>query len=476
MVQGVTDSVTVPDLVFSEMKFLQNNHGGNDHTAQPPDAKKKRKKDHARTREEDISAFFTTVRPVLADTDGNIQAKSRCPTGSSARAKADRLRRTRDPSKAPDTAVPTMGSEGKASYMGFGSRGSRRESTNYLSWSESICAPSVTPGRPKNTSTVHDKRIDAWNRETDKVSHGRGTAGHQEVPSSIIRDRAIATSSRFRVSSVAPMPSGLSRSQSLPQPSSSPRRPNLVDRAVNRHTNEDVTSQSSMPPVLRGRVNAGHQEVSTTEGSVKASYVSENVEPMQRRASTDVARGHPAHSRPPKLPGLGGTMQHYNNIFEAEPQQAPSRRGRRAKTQTPPRHPGAVRQTRHSLYPRIAEAPTVRFVATEGRSTMLPNFSAPSIYVQQEQRQRLPTHLDIEDDGGYRYRDGVGQEYMSETGILDHKDFEDWSDEQLPYGVMEDMDDDVEGLDYGADGVEQMQEPEHTSVVTPGFWRPNRLY
>lgn len=476
MIQGVTDSVTVPDLVFSEMKFLQNNHGGNDHTAQPPDAKKKRKKDHARTREEDISAFFTTVRPVLADTDGNIQAKSRCPTGRSAGAKADRPRRTRDPSKAPDNAVLTMDSEGKASYMGFGSRGPRHESTNYLSWSESICAPSVTPGRPKNTSTVHDERIDAWNREIDKVSHGRGTAGHQEVPSSIIRDREIATSNRFRVSSVAPMPSGLLRSQSLPQPSSSPRRPNLVDRAVNRHTNEDVTSPSSVLPVLRGRVNAGHQEVSTTEGSVKTSHVSENAEPMQGRASTNVVRGHPAHSRPPKLPGLGGTLQHYNEIFEAEPQQAPSRRGRRAKTQTPPRYPGAVRQTRHSLYPRIAEAPTVRFVATEGRSTMLPNFSGPSIYVQQEQRQRLPTHLGVEDDGGYRYPDGVGQEYMSETGILDHEDFEDWSDEQLPYGLMKDMDDDIEGLDYGADDVKQMQEPEHTSVVTRGFWRPNRLY
>ncbi|KAF1932241.1 uncharacterized protein M421DRAFT_89572 [Didymella exigua CBS 183.55] len=466
----------LPDLVFSEMKFLRNNHSGNNHTMQAPEAKKKRKKDHARAKEEDISAFFTTVRPVLANTDGNIQAKSGRPPDASARAKAYRPRRIRDPSKAPETAVPPVESEAKASYLGFGSKGPRHESTSHFSWSESICAPSVTPGQHRDISADHDKRIDAWTRETDQVSYGRGTVGHQGAPSSVIRDRVTATSNRFWVSSVAPTPSGLSRPQSLPQPSSSPRQPNLADRAVDRHTNDDVTSPPSMDPVLRRRVHAGHLEASMTKGSAKMSYVSGINASMQRRASTDVVRDHTAHDRPPQLLELDGTLQHYTEMSEAEPRQAPTRRGRPAEAQASARPPDSFRQSRHDLYRRTAEVPTVRSAAPDTHSSRLFSFSGPSIYVQQDQRQRWPVHLGLEDNGSYRYLEGYGQEHMSETGALDHEGFGELSDVQFSYGLREDVDEDVEGLDYVADGVEQVQEPEHTSVVTSGFWRPNRLY
>ncbi|KAJ4338852.1 hypothetical protein N0V95_007950 [Ascochyta clinopodiicola] len=50
----------LPDLVFSKMGFLQNNRVENEHSAQVPDAKKKRKRDHTQTKEGDISAFFTS--------------------------------------------------------------------------------------------------------------------------------------------------------------------------------------------------------------------------------------------------------------------------------------------------------------------------------------------------------------------------------------------------------------------------------
>ncbi|KAF3033595.1 hypothetical protein E8E11_000839 [Didymella keratinophila] len=229
----------LPDLVFSEMKFLRNNDGRKDHTTQAPDAKKKRKKDHARNKEEDISAFFTTAPPALADTDANAQAKSRRPTGVPAGSKADRRRPVRDLSRAPESAIPIVDSEGKASYLGL-----------------------------------------------------------------------------------------------------------------------------------------------------------------------------------------------------------------------------------------------VRFAVPDFLSSRLPNSSGPTVYVQQEHRQLLPARLVFDEDGGYNYPDGdgCGQEYMSDAGVLDHGDFEELTDEQLPYGLMEELDDDVEGLDYVADGVQQVEEPEHTGVVTPGFWRPNRLY
>ncbi|KAL1657310.1 hypothetical protein SLS61_000356 [Didymella pomorum] len=247
----------LPDLVFSKMKFLRNNDEGKDHTTQAPDAQKKRKKDHARTIEEDISTFFTTARPALEDTDANAQAKSRRPTGVSAGSIADRRTQTRDPSRAPGTAVPVIESEGKASYLGFGSQGPEHESNSSFSCPESMRAPSVTPGKPMDASIDRD-----------------------------------------------------------------------------------------------------------------------------------------------------------------------------------------------------------------------------NIYVQQEQRQLLQVSLGFGDDGGYNCPDGdgCGQEYMSDAGILDHEDFEALPDEQVPCGLMEELDDDVEGLDYVADGEQQVQELEHTSVVRPGFWRPNRLY
>jgi hypothetical protein len=219
VVNRITDAVTVPDLVFSKMKFLRNNDEGKDHTTQAPDAQKKRKKDHARTIEEDISTFFTTARPALEDTDANAQAKSRRPTGVSAGSIADRRTQTRDPSRAPGTAVPVIESEGKASYLGFGSQGPEHESNSSFSCPESMRAPSVTPGKPMDASIDRDKCVGARSRDIEQVPSGRSTADHHKMPSPFVDDRVTATSTRFQASSLAPVPSGMSRSQSLPHPS-----------------------------------------------------------------------------------------------------------------------------------------------------------------------------------------------------------------------------------------------------------------
>jgi hypothetical protein len=472
-----TDAVTVPDLVFSEMKFLRNNNRGKDHTTQAPDTKKKRKKDHTRTKEEDISAFFTTARPALADTDGDAQAKSRRTTVTPARSKAECPRPTRDTSRAPGTAIPAVDSEGQASYLGYGSRGPRHESTSCFSWSESIRAPNTTPGKPMDASTDQDKHVDAGNRDSDQAPLGRSTPDHHKMPSSVMGDRVIATSNQFQMSSVAPVPSGMSRSQSLPHPFSPPRRPSLVNQAINCYTHEDLTSPSSMRPVLQGYPRAGHQEEPTTEGSIRTPYISEMTESMRRRTSIAALRDQSAHERPRRLVEPGGTLRHYEETSAAS-QEVPTRRDRCTEAQPPARPFDTDQRSRRILSRRTVEVPTVRFAVPDARSSRLPNFSGPSIYVQQERRQLLPVSLSFDDDGDYDYPDGdgCGQEYISDAGMLDHEDFEQLPDEQLPYGLMEELNDDGEGLDYVADGGQQVQEPEHTSVVTPGFWRPNRLY
>ncbi|KAF2627751.1 hypothetical protein BU25DRAFT_448249 [Macroventuria anomochaeta] len=472
----------LPDLVFSEMKSLRTDHGANDHTTQASDAKKKRKKDHARTKEEDISAFFTSIRPALADTDENILAKSGHPTTNTFVAtKADRPGRTREPSNVPDTAVPTVESKGKVSYLGFGIRGLRHESTSYFSWSESIRAPSITPVRPKTMSTVQKKRLDSSNQDVAEDLHGRHTAVRQSILSSVMREPPTATAERFRVSSTAPIPSGLSRSQSLPQHSSSPRRPNLVDRALHRRMTEHVTSPSSTLPVLQAGVNAEYPAIPITEGSrsgrtIRTSYASENAVLGQGRTSTDVARRLVSYESRQQPSSLAGVLQHCNDAHQVECRQATSRRSRHAEAPFSPAPYDIIQQTGRTSYQRTTPAPTVRFLAPEAQPSRLPNFSGPSFYAQQEHRQHLPVHFNLEEDSGYQHPDIVDKEYIGAADLLDQEDFEGLPGEPVSCAMMNGFDDDMGGLDYVGDGVEQMQEPEHTNIVAPGFWRPNRLY
>jgi hypothetical protein len=162
----------------------------------------------------------------------------------------------------------------------------------------------------------------------------------------------------------------------------------------------------------------------------------------------------------------------------AASQFVPTRQDRRTEAQPPAIPFDTDRRSRRNVSRSTVEAPAVRFAVPDFHPSRLPNFYGPSIYVQQEQRQLLQVSLGFGDDGGYNCPDGdgCGQEYISDAGILDHEDFEALPDEQVPCGLMEELDDDVEGLDYVADGEQQVQELEHTSVVRPGFWRPNRLY
>lgn len=289
MAHGMTDGVIVPDLVFSDMKFLQNHHGRNDHNTQTPDAKKKRKKYPERMREEDISSFFTTARP-LADTDGNIQTQSRRPTVSSAGAKVKSPRPMGDSFKA--HAVPAAEPRGKTSYPSVGSKGQRSEGNSYFSWSESLRGSSITPGRPRETLIDNNERVDAYNGKTKEAMRGRSAAGHQEAPSSIIRDCVTAAPNRLRLSSAISVPAGLSRSQGMSNPSSPPRRSNLVDGAVNRHTDEGVTSPSSTPSILQGRSKAGLREAHRTEDSIGTPYVDNITELKQDQASRDDVGGY----------------------------------------------------------------------------------------------------------------------------------------------------------------------------------------
>lgn len=458
------------------MKYLQHNNGGTDSTTQGLHTKTKRKKDHTRAKEEDISIFFTSA--ALSDTDGNTQAKSRRPTGAPVRSKTGHARPIQDPSRAPGTVIPRVESEGEGSFLGFGSRGPRHESTSYFPWSDSMRAPSATPGNRMGAQTDEYKRIRTWDRGTDQALRGGSPPGHHEVPTWVVDAGATASSNRVRMSPIASMQLGISRSQSLPHPSSSLRRPHVVNRTLNRHTYEDMTSRSSRLSFLHGYPHAGHQEGLTTANSIRTSHINEGTELMRSRASIDALENPSANERPLGLVESGGTLRHCEENFEAVSQRGPTRKDRCTEACPSARSFDTDRQGGRNFSHRTVEVSAAQLTTPIFRALGPSNSFGSSIYVQQERRQLLSVGLGLDYDGGYNdpNSDCCGQEYISEAGIMDHEDVRELPGERLPCKMMEELDDDVEGWNYVADGVEQVLDPKRTSIVRPGFWRPNKLY
>src|SRR5690242_5911999 len=104
------------------MEFLQDSANRHDYAAKFPQAKKKRKKDYAWTKEEDIAAFFTSTRPTLADTHEDTVPRSDHLSNSAAIEKNAYPERARESPSRLGLALRTAGSDGRASKPRTGSR------------------------------------------------------------------------------------------------------------------------------------------------------------------------------------------------------------------------------------------------------------------------------------------------------------------------------------------------------------------
>lgn len=240
------------------MKFLQKNKNQPETEPKSGLSKKKRKKDQAHAKEGEISAYFTSVRPALAEKDVNIQAKE----GSRRKGLRGADRREPERSSVVDNAIPTVELPDKASYLGFGSRGPRHESQSYISWSESIRAPSGTPAGQRAGSTVNVGQLDLAHGGRERGNTEGGQALHpRPARPTVTGPITEGSGGRFQVSSLAPANDRVSRSHSLPQHTSSPRRVNLVDRAAKRRpTLESAASPSSMPPFIPIRADVRREQ------------------------------------------------------------------------------------------------------------------------------------------------------------------------------------------------------------------------
>jgi len=114
----------VPDLVFSEMRFLQKPESVTKDEPDPNPKKKSRKKKPRQTSEKEISRYFDTgeTRPRIEERD----QKRHTPPQETAAAE-----------KGLHTVSPVVSGLLEKPFLGFGSRGTHPLPTSYYSWSES---------------------------------------------------------------------------------------------------------------------------------------------------------------------------------------------------------------------------------------------------------------------------------------------------------------------------------------------------
>jgi hypothetical protein len=470
----------VGDLVFGELNFLARKDEAASKPTPPEGVpKKKRKKDRIKSKEGEISAYFTSAAQANAGKDDNIQTNfHQHEPDTNTRSS----RRERELSSKADAPVRTVEIPEKRSYLGFRSRGRHYESSSYVTWSESVRAPSTRPRQPSTKDTTRQ-----CHNLTKNPAHSITACEHDAVskrpaPPSMNKQRTDATVERFAVSSVGPPHQRMSRSLSYPQHTSSPRRVNLVDRAAKFQSTESIASPSSMPSHLPTRspekLRPCRPAVSSkdTKSDVPSVPGTDSAAMYQQATADD--NENDGNTREETSSDLGRVLQQCNNTFHLSRQAAVPRR---RHTELPkPSFPGRetgrdrIRPRTHDEPPR---RPTVRFSGVETIPPMLPNFSGYSIYEQQAQRQQVPLPALYEDDQVYEELYPDAQEDMGDDLDMMH------NHEQLEEFVE---DPGVDGERFEATGYSFAEHfasesvvghvQSENRVVAPGFWRPNRLY
>lgn len=440
------------------MKFLQDSANRQDCAVKSSQANKKRKKDYAWTKEEDISAFFTSTRPTLADTHENTVPKSDHLSNSAA------TRRTAYPERARETpgilglALRTAESNGSASKPRTGSRRRNHDPISYFSWSGSTRAPSAAPAQLE-TPLIVPKKLFGFSRHkyADGQCSRRATAD-QQMPTCDRSGLATTVVDRAMVSSAI---RECSRLQSPPRCSYALQSLELRTRVADCCTAEIAALPQSIPPELNtGIIAAEHLDSPVRrERFRRESHGSEatiaprqhqrlvSCESLQLPTSVNVVPQYHDH--------LSQAKSHWTRSFGAG-----ATRARARELAETARQPGRI---------------SYRGSAQAYRPS---NFSGPiSFYVQQEQQQQLPLQYDLERDYDCQNADVAYADHVCESGTLEREDFDDVSERSALTEQMEEIDFRPEELGHVADGiVEQAQKCEKTGVVGPSFWQPHRLY
>ncbi|KAF2261887.1 hypothetical protein CC78DRAFT_339478 [Lojkania enalia] len=478
----------LPDLVFSEMKFLQK------HKDQPEDApqaglrKNKRKKDHAQAKQEEISAYFTSVRPALVGRDVNIQAKE----ATRLQANVRDFEHERERSSVIDSAIPTVEHPGKATYLGFGSRRPRHESESYISWSESVRLPSVTPVRRASAINI-GQRGPIHDRGDGVITIGGDVRCSRLAPSPAARYRKEVSSGRLHISPLVPANRQASRSHSLPQWTCSHLPTNSECGERGRRTVDAGTTLSAMPPSISPE-KINHSEHSR----LPPPYNKGPSEPRHHPCSPDSLKDTQSQEEtidrqtmqdetnnvdPQTSSTLGKLLQECNSAFRDERQV-----------------PAAIEpDASHIEYRTIADnerevidtepycprerVRTVCFSGAEVCRPNVPNFSGPSIYEEQARQQAFLQYTHALEDilfGDDAWSEEIDGVKLDEVDYNVHNWDSLLEDRRATPGmglVDDGIGNTIEGV-YGRDYPEENLEPREDGVAPEwsGFWRPHRLY
>ncbi|PVI02457.1 hypothetical protein DM02DRAFT_626661 [Periconia macrospinosa] len=168
----------LPDLVFSEMKFLKRRDGDQAEPQYQPGKQSNRSK-HSHTQpNEEISAYFTVRRSAQAEDNTATHAKDGPLIQKSA---------LQTPSIA-DNVVPTIEIAERAPVLRPENVSSRDNSESYISWSESIHAPSVVQACQSAGSPPNFGQLDSIHHHHAKGAvDDRRLLHAQDAPPNIIK-------------------------------------------------------------------------------------------------------------------------------------------------------------------------------------------------------------------------------------------------------------------------------------------------
>ncbi|KAF2468098.1 uncharacterized protein BDR25DRAFT_344409 [Lindgomyces ingoldianus] len=475
----------LPDLVFSEMKFLQKNKGQPEAVPQAGLPMKKRKKDHAQAKQEEISAYFTSLRPVLAEKDANIQAKG----GSCRQSLVRDLDHEHKRSSLIDNAVPTVELPDKEAYLRVGGRVARHESGSYVSWSESV-RPSSPTIFPRAGSTIDVGKLAAiLDRRDGERMYITDPLHSRPDASSIARHITDGSGGCFEISSLAPANHQASRSHSLPQRTSSPRASNTVDRArrSNRKGDETIASpastQAAIPQAAKpSGIIAGCPNVKNSIGLENTAHSPKKTELVHDNHADELAVGHTEMAvntiEPPSSSSLGRILQECNSAFDEGRRRVVASYGYNS-LHVEPRLDSEKETASPQLHRVSQRTPAVRFTGVEIGQPHRPNFSRPSIYEEQAERQYL-----MQQQHAIEYEPEHDAYTRDDKCIVDDGD-----DEGNYYGLdLGYPPEEITSYDFGADVAEDDLASPHgidrggesfvqrDGVVVEGFWRPHKLY
>ncbi|KAF2204474.1 hypothetical protein GQ43DRAFT_161168 [Delitschia confertaspora ATCC 74209] len=480
----------LPDLVFSEMKFLQKHTDEPEAQSQQGTKVKRRKKDHLKAKQEEISAYFTASRPVLAKKDANNPSNPQPPVPSISPA-AD-LYRQRHSSILVDNPILSVELPEKSSYLGFGSRGPRHESGSYISWSESVRAPS--PVRPKEPIAQYPKKVPQ--QSSGVTAYDEVVVGTEAVlpllteRDEIYRDVNCRSGHDYDISPLGPPNKTPSRSHSFPADIHSIRKDSSASQAILRETKRVNGPPSTAPayvPYRRERRQFLHNStyIKDKTESTGPSHPREIQESLDEHKGND--SGRPAFRNiEPQISTLGKLLRECETVFK-EMRQGDGNdvHGKRsAKVWRGEKNQQLKGIDWHvGFYPMQRDI-SAQFSKFNSYHPRIPDLAGPSIYELQAQRQyaieeehaKNDFYLrerDCEDvDGGLNYLDhGLDVEprelHEPELGGFDR--FIESADEVADIGFR-----------YHAATQEAAEGPElitrSNNVVGGGFWRPHRLY